>query len=419
MDAKQNGYTIFKGYDPIHGNIRISQAAQYITKHWVFDRLRHISQLGAVHFAIRYATHTRYEHSIGVAHLARYVGEHLQTIHSEITDKMILCLEISGLCHDLGHGAYSHTFDTMLKAINDKHPNTHHESRSMILVRFMLEDMISKKTLGVVLDDADIRLIQYFIDPIRYKNQFCSYKLTQTQMDDITYHPPDISKFMPGMEQIVNNPIHNVDIDKFDYLLRDAESFRFNITMPNDIKLTKILSATQIVEKTWAFCVGDYTKVYGLICRRFIFYQNYYVSPDCSVANRMFMDAVLSASSLFKLDGCLNLRDEKEIKSFCKVTDSYLRQTILNSADTSKKVANAKNLLMRLIKRENWYEYIGTYVSDTSINTDTYRDLPLDVCKDKSSPMKSIPKLVCHANGKFANPALTHDVLRIYRNPLG
>lgn len=38
------------------------------------------------------------------AHLARMMGEELQKKHTKetITDQEILCLEVAGLCHDLG-----------------------------------------------------------------------------------------------------------------------------------------------------------------------------------------------------------------------------------------------------------------------------------------------------------------------------
>jgi deoxynucleoside triphosphate triphosphohydrolase SAMHD1 len=49
----------------------------------------------------------------GVAHLAGKLAKALRDSqpHLSITNADITCLQIAGLCHDLGHGPYSHVFD--------------------------------------------------------------------------------------------------------------------------------------------------------------------------------------------------------------------------------------------------------------------------------------------------------------------
>jgi HD superfamily phosphohydrolase len=39
---------------------------------------------------------------------------------SIVTDDEKLCLEIAGLCHDLGHGPFSHTWEKFIDAARDK-----------------------------------------------------------------------------------------------------------------------------------------------------------------------------------------------------------------------------------------------------------------------------------------------------------
>lgn len=50
---------------------------------------------------------------VGVAFLARSMATHLQKSQPElkITDRDVECVEIAGLCHDLGHGPWSHVWD--------------------------------------------------------------------------------------------------------------------------------------------------------------------------------------------------------------------------------------------------------------------------------------------------------------------
>ena len=49
------------------------------------------------------ANHTRFDHSLGVAHLAERVCCHLQKERPDLVeDKDVMCVTIAGLCHDLG-----------------------------------------------------------------------------------------------------------------------------------------------------------------------------------------------------------------------------------------------------------------------------------------------------------------------------
>lgn len=59
------------------------------------------------------ATHKRFEHCVGTAWLAYKIVKKLKKKQPElgITERDVKCLAIAGLCHDLGHGPYSHLFD--------------------------------------------------------------------------------------------------------------------------------------------------------------------------------------------------------------------------------------------------------------------------------------------------------------------
>ncbi|XP_071957720.1 deoxynucleoside triphosphate triphosphohydrolase SAMHD1-like [Antedon mediterranea] len=99
--------------DPIHGTIELHPLCVKIIDTVQFQRLRNIKQLGGCYFVFPGASHNRFEHSIGVSHLAGNLVRSLNEKQPDlgITKKDILCVEIAGLCHDLGHGPFSHLFD--------------------------------------------------------------------------------------------------------------------------------------------------------------------------------------------------------------------------------------------------------------------------------------------------------------------
>ncbi|XP_028392110.1 deoxynucleoside triphosphate triphosphohydrolase SAMHD1-like isoform X2 [Dendronephthya gigantea] len=108
----KNGFQIFN--DPIHGSIELHPLLIAIIHTPQFQRLKDLKQLSFCYWIYPGASHNRFEHSLGTAHLCGKLIDTLQELHAgeyEITDKEALCVKIAGLCHDLGHGPFSHFFD--------------------------------------------------------------------------------------------------------------------------------------------------------------------------------------------------------------------------------------------------------------------------------------------------------------------
>ncbi|MFT5682294.1 MAG: HD superfamily phosphohydrolase [Myxococcota bacterium] len=98
--------------DPIHGAIHIDAQESTVIDHPFFQRLRGIRQLGFSQIPFPGATHSRYAHSLGVMELA---GQAFDAIFrdgpfSSRRRRMELrhCVRMAALCHDLGHGPFSH-----------------------------------------------------------------------------------------------------------------------------------------------------------------------------------------------------------------------------------------------------------------------------------------------------------------------
>ena len=77
------------------------------------QRLRGLKQLGVSEMTYIPTTHSRFEHSLGVAALAENILREIKKKQPrlQITEKDIICVKIAGLLHDIGHGPYSHIYD--------------------------------------------------------------------------------------------------------------------------------------------------------------------------------------------------------------------------------------------------------------------------------------------------------------------
>ena len=100
--------------DPIHGFIHVHKHELAIIDSPIFQRLRRIKQLSGAHLTYPAAQHARFEHSLGVMHIAGQAGRAL--LEGGVLDSDdIDVLRLAGLLHDVGHGPFSHLFEQVEK----------------------------------------------------------------------------------------------------------------------------------------------------------------------------------------------------------------------------------------------------------------------------------------------------------------
>ena len=103
-------------FDLLHGYIEIDSEAIKIIDCKEFQRLRNIKQLGVVPLVFPSATHTRFEHSLGVYHLCNELLDKINKRQPQLSlsKKIVELIKIAGLVHDIGHGPFSHLYDQFL-----------------------------------------------------------------------------------------------------------------------------------------------------------------------------------------------------------------------------------------------------------------------------------------------------------------
>lgn len=204
--------------DPIHGTLRISKAETKILDSPAFQRLRMIKQLGFSEFSFPGATHSRYIHSLGVSYLAGvafdFIFQDFRFSSPSKRENYRQVLRLGALLHDIGHGPLSHTTEEVMPPLSE------------------LGIKIYEKKLGRIEDrksDHEDYTIKFITD------SHLTGLLTEAFPDFTPYHVaclvdkalPDQDDFF--MEQGLNFRLilsqlvsSEVDVDRMDYLMRDA-----------------------------------------------------------------------------------------------------------------------------------------------------------------------------------------------------
>ena len=242
----------FKICDPVHGFIRFGSLEQKLIDSAAFQRLRYIQQMGTAYLVYPGATHTRFEHSLGVMELAGRIYGNLTAPHNQVVplDKSpeelsywLLILRLAALCHDLGHLPFSHTAEKSLL------PDGGHEQMTLALIR-----------------SQELKPIWHAIGPE-----------AENDVVKLAVAAPDIS--LTSWEKVLSQVIteDNFGADRIDYLIRDGhytgvgyghfdyhqliDSLRI-LADGSSLTLGVTASGIQSVESLWIARYMMYARVY-------------------------------------------------------------------------------------------------------------------------------------------------------------
>jgi HD superfamily phosphohydrolase len=317
-------------FDPVWGDIHLDWMLIALIDTPYFQRLRHLKQLGTTYYVFPGAAHNRFEHSIGTAHLAGQVVRGLMSRQPELRlrERDVLLVAMAGLCHDLGHGPFSHVFD------NEFLPAVDTAGR----LRGWKHEVASEMML-----DAAIRFAK-LDDPEEVGNDF----LTE---DEITFvkqliNPPsDPTKYVYGTKkqflyEIVSNPRNSIDVDKFDYLSRDAR----NCGIRPGIDVRRLMNNCRVINNQICYHQKVVFTIYELFHARYTMFKQIYSHRAVKAVEYMVRDALILA------DPHMHIADRIHSADDYLLLDDRILAVI--AADPRPELAPAQALLRRIDCRD-------------------------------------------------------------------
>lgn len=159
--------------DSVHDHVEVSGVAAELLDTPAVQRLRRVSQLGTVSLVYPSANHTRFEHSLGVYHLADRAIGHLGLRHDRAEH-----VRAAALLHDVGHGPFSHNLEGLLHRRTGKY----HDD---------VEGIIRHGEIATILDNHGVSA-----------SEICSLVRGEGKLGQLV--------------------AGELDVDRMDYLVRDA-----------------------------------------------------------------------------------------------------------------------------------------------------------------------------------------------------
>jgi len=248
--------------DPVWGYIDAPEPVLALIDTEDFQRLRNITQLGHVHLVYPGARHSRFEHSLGVYHLAKQFLARLLASDPPLAlrDEDVRVFVAATLLHDIGHYPFSHTLEDLKPFF------VLHEERA----RQIIED-----------EERDVYrvLVEKFqVDPVRVAN------VIDYESSDRTIPPADLL--------LANILSGTLDPDKIDYLLRD--SLFCGVPFGESVNRDRLIASIKFDPERQHLAITNkgVSAVEALVFTNYLMFRNVYWHHTVRSATAMFKRAV-------------------------------------------------------------------------------------------------------------------------------
>lgn len=244
--------------DPVHTYIHVDHQVIYdLINTKEFQRLRRIKQLGTSGYTFHGGEHSRFSHCLGAYEIARRITKIFDEKYLQTWDNHeSLLVMVTALLHDVGHGAYSHSFERLF--------DTDHEEITRQIITS---------------PETEINRV-----------------LTQVSPDFPEKVASVINHTYPN-KQVVQLISSQIDVDRMDYLLRD--SFYTGASY-GQFDLTRILRVIRPVQNGIAFKRNGMHAVEDYVVSRYQMYMQVYFHPASRAMEVLLQNLLKRAKFLYK-----------------------------------------------------------------------------------------------------------------------
>ncbi len=227
MDSSNDGKLV---RDPLWNTIRLDPTAVRIVDTAEFQRLRYIRQLGLAHLVYPGATHTRFDHALGVYQLTVTALRNLRErggTPSEAWESEEL-IPYAALLHDIGHYAYSHALEELESDI----PADHEEVSRQFFAAPALQDALAP--LGVGAAERILELIRGESDlPLRglvsgsLDLDKMEYLRRDARFCGVPYGEVDVDRLLQGLVLLADPATGRFEVGVHEKAIAALESLLF------------------------------------------------------------------------------------------------------------------------------------------------------------------------------------------------
>ncbi len=228
--------------DPVHGYVEVPAELMPLLDSAIVQRLRYVRQLGFSFLVYPGAHHTRFEHSLGTMHLAEIMARQLGLDNEER-----LLVTTAGLLHDTGHGPFSHA----IEPLSEEFVGRSHQEIGPLVEQEETSDIL--EGMGIDVQDV-ISLVQ-------------------------GRHP--LSGIIHG----------ELDVDRMDYLLRDAH---YTGAPYGTVDAHRLIRNTSIAEGRIVLQDTGINAAESLLIARTLMRPAVYFHHVSRIAEMMFQGAVMA-----------------------------------------------------------------------------------------------------------------------------